>query len=63
VLDFNQQHPQLIEYADSGDGASPGAVIFAVDFAGDIYRITKVPKDFFDIDYLRATAGLSPTIN
>lgn len=62
VLDFNQQHPQLVEYADGGDGASPGAVIFAVDFPGDIYRIIKTTKDQFDIEYLRATAGLTPTV-
>ena len=63
VLNFTQQHPQLVEYGDEGDGASPGPVIYAVDFPGDIYRITKVEKDFFNADYLRATAGLAPTIN
>jgi hypothetical protein len=62
VLNFTQLHPPLVEYGDAGDGASPGAIIFAVDFPGDLYRITKVPKDYFDIDYLRATAGLTPTV-
>lgn len=62
VLNFTQQHPQLVEYADSGDGATPGEVIFAVDFPGDLYRVTKTSKDQFDIEYLRATAGLSPTV-
>lgn len=62
VLNFTQQHPPLVEYGDAGDGASPGEIIFAVDFPGDIYRITKVPKDYFDLNYLRATAGLAPNI-
>jgi hypothetical protein len=63
VIDFNGQHPQLVEYADAGDGASPGVnPVFAVDFPGDLYRILKVEKEFFDADYLRSTAGLTPTI-
>lgn len=62
VLNFTQQHPQLVEYEDGGDGSSPGEVIFAVDLPGDIYRITKVSKDYFNLDYLRATAGLSPNV-
>lgn len=62
VLNFTQQHPPLIEYGDGGDGASPAEIIFAVDFPGDLYRITKVPFDYFDIDYLRATAGLTTTV-
>jgi len=62
VLNFTQQHPPLVEYGDSGDGASPTEIIFAVDFPGDLYRITKVSKDYFDIDYLRATAGLPITV-
>lgn len=62
VLNFTQQHPQLVEYADGGDGASPGEAIFAVDFPGDLYRVTKTSKDQFDIEYLRATAGLTPTV-
>jgi len=63
VLDFNQQHPQLVEYEDvDGNGTSPGDIIYAVDFPGDIYRITKVSKNYFDLDYLRVTAGLSPAL-
>lgn len=62
VLNFTQQHPPLVEYEDSGSGADPGNIIYAVDFPGDIYRITKVPKDYFDVEYLRATAGSSPAI-
>lgn len=62
VLNFTQQHPPLVEYGDEGTGASPTGVIFAVDFPGDLYRITKVPLTYFDIDYLRATAGLSITV-
>jgi hypothetical protein len=62
VLNFTQQHPPLVEYGDEGDGASPTGVIFAVDFPGDLYRITKVSKNYFDINYLRATAGLPITV-
>lgn len=62
VLNFTQQHPPLVEYGDEGTGASPTEVIFAVDFPGDLYRITKVPLTYFDIDYLRATAGLPITV-
>ena len=62
VLNFTQQHPPLVEYGDAGDGASPEGIIFAVDFPGDLYRITKVPKDYFNINYLRATAGMTPVV-
>jgi hypothetical protein len=62
VLNFTQQHPQLVEYADGGNGCQPGAIILAIDFPGDLYRITKVPKDYFDLDFLRATAGKTITI-
>ena len=62
VLNFTQQHPQLVEYADDGNGCQPGDPILAIDFPGDLYRITKVPKDYFDLDFLRATAGKTITI-
>lgn len=62
VLNFTQQHPQFVEYGDEGTGADPTGAILAIDFPGDLYRVTKVPLDYFDIDYLRATAGSTPVV-
>ena len=61
VLNFTQQHPQLVEYADGGNGCQPGEVVLAMDLPGDLYRVTKVSKDYFDLDFLRATAGKTVT--
>ena len=61
IVDYNGEHPVLKEFEDGGNGASPGNPTFVMDFAGDFYRIIKVPTDFFNIDYLRATTALSPT--
>ena len=62
VLDFNQQHPIFVEYGDAGDGTSPTSKVFEMDIPGDNYRVTKVPKEFFNIEYMRATASLPITV-
>jgi hypothetical protein len=61
VADWNSMHPVMLEYSDAGNGLSPGSVTFAMDLPGDYYRIIKTPKEFFDLDYLRATATLPVT--
>lgn len=61
TIDFNTHHPVLVEYSDEGDGVSPGAATFAFDLPGDYYRILKAPKEYFDINYLRATTNLPVT--
>jgi hypothetical protein len=61
IIDYNGEHPVLKEYSDAGNGTSPGNPTFVMDFAGDFYRIIKVPLDFFNINYLRATTALPPT--
>ena len=59
--DFTGEHPQLVEYSDQGNGTSPGSIVFSMDLPGDLYRIIKTERDFFELDYLRATIGLSTT--
>lgn len=62
VTDWNGEHPVLNEYADNGNGASPSNKTFEMDLPGDYYRIIKVPTEFFNMDYLRATTALPLTL-
>lgn len=61
TMDWNGEHPNIIEYSDGGDGASPGSKTLVMDFPGDLYRVIKVPLSFLDINYLRATTNMALT--
>jgi hypothetical protein len=66
VLDLVQMHPASVEYADGGSGLTAGTVgtqdvNFAMDFAGDHYRIVKVTSAQLNVAAMRRTAGMPYT--
>lgn len=62
TVNYVQQHPSLVEYAGDTSGNGSQTKTLALDFSGDNYRLIKVRRDFFNIDYLRNTAGTQPVI-
>jgi UDP-glucose 4-epimerase len=66
VLDLVQMHPSAVEYADGGSGSTAGTVgtqdvNFAMDFAGDHYRIIKTTSAQLNVAAMRRTAGMPYT--
>lgn len=60
TVNYVQQHPSMVEYAGDTNGNGSQTKTLALDFSGDNYRLIKVRRDFFNIDYLRNTAGTQP---
>jgi hypothetical protein len=54
---FPTQHPNLVEYAGDANGVGTQTKTLEMDIAGDMYRAVKVRTDFFNLNYLRTTAG------
>lgn len=53
--------PNTVEFNFSSTGAYQG-VVFEMTLSGPWYRAIKVRPDFFNLNYLRTTAGRVPTI-
>jgi len=59
---LNSENPNTVEFNLSSAGVNQG-VVFEMNLLGSWwYRVIKVRPDFFDLDYLRTTAGRIPTI-
>jgi hypothetical protein len=58
VVNFVEQHPQLVEYLGTSNGMPSQSIVFAMNLPGDLYRIDKATPDQMDIAAMRRTAGM-----